>query len=135
MTTKINDKDLQQFKKILIEIRLRLNEEIRHINDDTLKQSSKDSAGDLSGYSLHMADQATDNYDREFLLSLANSEREVLHRIDEAIKRVEDKTFGTCLECPKSIPKTRLKAIPFAELCIECQEKREKTQGRPNWGV
>ncbi len=72
-----------------------------------------------------MADVATDMYDREFNLGLASSEREVLQKIDQALKRIDEKSFGACSECEKSIPVARLKALPYAETCLKCQEKIE----------
>jgi DnaK suppressor protein len=120
------DSDLKTFKKALQDLQSRLNEGMDRVKGDTLNKSSKDSSGDLSGYSLHMADQATDNYDREFALNLAGNEQEFLYKIDEALKRIEEKTYGTCTECAKPISKMRLKVVPFAELCITCQETQEK---------
>lgn len=120
------DADLKGFKKTLQGLQSRLNEGMDRVKGDTLNRSSKDSSGDLSGYSLHMADQATDNYDREFALNLAGNEQEILYKIDEALKRIEDKSYGICTECSKPISKMRLKAVPFAELCIECQAAQEK---------
>ena len=82
-----------------------------------------------------MADQATDNYDREFLLNLATNEQEILHKIEEALKRIEDKSFGICQECSTQITKVRLKAMPFAQHCVPCQESHEKNKGNPNLGA
>ena len=125
---KLTDKELTQYRARLDELRLTLTEGLDHIKSDALNKSSKDSSGDLSGYSLHMADQASDNYDREFLLELANNEQEVLYQIDEAIKRIQDKSYGICGECQKPVPKMRLKAMPFVENCVPCQEAIEKGQ-------
>ena len=72
-----------------------------------------------------MADVATDMYDREFNLGLASSEREVLQKIEQAIKRIDEQSFGACVECEKTIPVARLKALPYVETCLKCQEKIE----------
>lgn len=72
-----------------------------------------------------MADVATDMYDREFSLGLASNEREVLQRVDLALRKIEDKSFGMCIECSKPIVEARLKAIPYVETCLKCQEKLE----------
>ncbi|MEI6631829.1 MAG: TraR/DksA family transcriptional regulator, partial [bacterium] len=74
----------------------------------------------------HMADVATDTYDREFSLGLASSERELLYELDDALKKIEDGSFGICEQCKSLITKTRLKAIPQARFCVKCQEKKEK---------
>jgi len=100
--------------------------EIKSISDDVLKKSQKEASGDISGYTYHMADVATDNYDREFSLGLASSEREILYVLDDALKKIEDGTYGICEVCKTAISKTRLKALPQASLCVKCQEKREK---------
>jgi len=123
---KLNAKDLKGFKVVLLALRMRLTNGIGKIKDDTLKQSARESSGDLSGYSFHMADQATDNYDRDFMLSLASNEQATLYKIDEALKRIDEKTFGVCSECSKQITKIRLKAMPFSEYCVPCQEMEEQ---------
>ncbi|MFT5208120.1 MAG: DnaK suppressor protein [Candidatus Omnitrophota bacterium] len=122
---KLDEKSLKVYKEALLKLRSILSREIEHIKGDTLL-STKDSAGDLSGYSLHMADQASDNYDREFLLSLADNERESLGKIEDALLRIEEKTYGICAGCEKPILKARLKAVPFVDNCVPCQEAIEK---------
>lgn len=101
-------------------------DDLKHIADDTLRKSQKEASGDISGYTYHMADVATDNYDREFSLGLASDERKSLYELDDAIKRIEEGTFGICDDCKNTITKIRLKAVPSARLCIKCQQKREK---------
>lgn len=119
-------KDLKTFETLLQKKKSDLLKGIDHIAKDALKKSARDAAGDLSAYSLHMADMATDNYDREFSLSLADNEQKILHRIEAALEKIEQKTFGVCDACGKKISKVRLKAVPYAELCVPCQEKQEK---------
>ena len=85
-------------------------------------------AGDVSGHVSHMADVATDMYDKEFNLGLASNERDILAKIEDAIKRIEDSSFGICSSCNKNIPIARLKAIPYTETCLKCQEKLENEQ-------
>ena len=77
-----------------------------------------------------MADMATDLYDREFSLELAEGERKILYSLDDAIKRVDEGIYGTCNLCGQAISKQRIKAMPQAEHCIECQEKEEKSSGK-----
>ena len=119
-------KDLKVFKEALLKKKTELAKGIEHIANDALKKSQRDAAGDLSAYSLHMADMATDNYDREFSLSLADNEQKILNRINEALEKIASSTFGLCELCEKKISKVRLKAVPYAELCVPCQEKQEK---------
>jgi DnaK suppressor protein len=119
-------KELDEIKKAIQKRKDQLIEGIQHISDNTLKISQKDAAGDISGYSYHMADQATDTFDREFSLGLASNEREMVHELDEALNRMEEGTYGVCESCKSSIAKARLKAVPYARLCVKCQQLKEK---------
>ncbi|HTL71337.1 MAG TPA: TraR/DksA C4-type zinc finger protein [Candidatus Eisenbacteria bacterium] len=122
----MDKKDLKVFRELLLKKKAALAKGIEHIANDALKTSQREAAGDLSAYSLHMADMATDNYDREFALNLADNEQKVVHRIDAALEKLDANTFGLCEVCNKKISKVRLKAVPYAELCVPCQEKQEK---------
>lgn len=126
MRKKLNKKELSDFKNLILARKEEMIEGIKHVSEDALKKSQKDAAGDISGYTYHMADVATDTYDREFSLSLASNEREALYELDDALKRIEDGTFGICEECNDLIAKNRLKAVLHARLCIKCKEKKEK---------
>lgn len=120
-------KDVKIFKELLLKKKTALTKGIEHIANDALKTSQREAAGDLSAYSLHMADMATDNYDREFALNLADNEQKILNRIEAALEKIESgDTYGHCEVCAKKISKVRLKAVPYAELCVPCQEKQEK---------
>ncbi|MBN1526720.1 MAG: TraR/DksA C4-type zinc finger protein [Candidatus Omnitrophica bacterium] len=118
-------KALKKFKALLLKEREEIGGDLNHIAADNLNKSQRDASGDLSGYSYHMADMASDNYEREFSLGRATDEQKILFAIDEALKRVEDGTYGSCQQCSKPIAKKRLMVVPHAELCIECQKKNE----------
>lgn len=126
MKKKLTKKELKDFKKIVLKKKEETLDELKHISDDTLKKSQKEASGDISGYTYHMADVATDNYDREFSLGLASNERKSLYELEDALKRIEEGDFGICDECKGTITKVRLKAVPSARLCIKCQKKKEK---------
>lgn len=126
MKNKYNKKDLKDFKKAVLKKKEEILDDLQHISDDTLRKSQKEASGDISGYTYHMADVATDNYDREFSLGLASNERKSLYELDDALKRIEEGTFGICDACKSLISKIRLKAVPSARLCIKCQQKKEK---------
>lgn len=125
MTTP-DKKDLERFKKILQVVRKKIAGDIQHLESDSLNKSPRDAGGDLSGYSFHMADMATDNFDREFTLGLAANEQQGLNLIDAALKKIEEGTYGNCENCEKPISQKRLLALPYAPLCIKCQEIEEK---------
>jgi RNA polymerase-binding protein DksA len=126
MKKKFNKKELKIFKKLILKKKEEIIEGIKHISEDTLKKSQKDAAGDISGYTYHMADVATDTYDREFSLGIASNERKLIYELDDALKKIEEGDYGICEVCKRIIPKTRLKALPYARLCLKCQETQEK---------
>ncbi|MFA5500645.1 MAG: TraR/DksA C4-type zinc finger protein [Candidatus Omnitrophota bacterium] len=116
---------LKKYKELLLKEREKIGGGLNHITQDTLKTSQRDASGDLSGYSFHMADMASDNYEVEFSLGRASDEQNILYSVDEALKRIQDGTYGSCTQCGKQIPKKRLDALPHTELCIACQSKNE----------
>ena len=87
---------------------------------------AKESAEEIPGYSLHMADSGTDNFDRDFALSLLSSDQDAIYEIEEALKRIERKTYGVCELTGKSIPKARLDAIPWTRFTVEAQAQLER---------
>lgn len=122
----MNKKETKAYEDLLVKKKAELLKGIDHITKDTLKTSQRDAAGDLSAYSLHMADVASDNYEREFSLSLADAEQKLLGRINQALEKLGEDSYGVCELCEKKISKARLKIVPYAELCVPCQEKQEK---------
>ena len=87
---------------------------------------AKDSAEEMSSYSLHMADSGTDNFDRDFALSLLSSDQDALYEIEEALKRIEKDVYGICELTGKPIPKARLDAIPWTRFTVEAQAQLER---------
>jgi len=75
-----------------------------------------------------IADKAANSYTKEFLFSLSNAERELVNQVDEAIGRIDDRRFGVCASCEDEMNLKRLEAVPWARLCISCQEKQESGQ-------
>ena len=126
MKSILNKKELAEYRKMITKRKNEILDSISRISEDTLKKSQKDASGDISGYTFHMADVATDNYDREFSLGIASNDRRFLYDLEDALKRIEDGTFGICEECKAALTKARLKALPYARLCLTCQKKKEK---------
>ena len=87
---------------------------------------AKESAEEMASYSLHMADSGTDNFDRDFALSLLSSDQDAIYEIEEALKRIEKNTFGVCELTGKAIPKARLEAIPWTRFTVEAQAQLER---------
>lgn len=119
---KLTQKDLQKFRGLLLAKRNELLGNVNSMESEALRRESSD----LSKLPIHMADQGTDNYDQEFTLGLMDSERKLLHEIDEALSRIEDGSYGICLGNGKPIPKPRLQAIPWARYSVEYARLLEK---------
>jgi RNA polymerase-binding protein DksA len=111
--------DAKHFKKLLLEKRKEILRNVSEFEDEALKKSRLDASGDLSSMPIHMADLGTDNYEQEFALGLMDSERKLLREIDNALTRIERKTYGICEGTGKPIPKARLEAQPWARYCVE----------------
>jgi len=123
---KFDKEELEKYNKMLLKKKEEMLKEIRGVQKDSLNTSQRDASGDLSAYTFHMADVATDSFNREFSLGIAtNVQQKILYAIEEALKRIEDKAFGTCVGCEKPIAKQRLMVMPWVSLCVECQSKED----------
>jgi len=111
--------DTKHFKEILMEKRREILRNVTEFEDEALRKSRMDATGDLSSMPIHMADLGTDNYEQEFALGLMDSERKLLREIDNALVRLENKTYGICEGTGKPISKARLEAQPWARYCVE----------------
>jgi len=107
-----------RYQQHLLELRERLLAQMSGL--------AKESAEEMTNYSLHMADSGTDNFDRDFDLSLLSSDQDAIYEIEEALKRIEKKTFGICELTGKPIPKNRLDAIPWTRFTVEAQSQLER---------
>ncbi|HVU99759.1 MAG TPA: TraR/DksA C4-type zinc finger protein [Verrucomicrobiae bacterium] len=99
------------------------------LRDQLVRQMSglaKESAQEMAGYSLHMADSGTDNFDRDFALSLLSSDQDAIYEIEEALKRIERNTYGICELTGKAIPRSRLEAIPWTRFTVQAQAQLER---------
>ncbi|NQV24971.1 MAG: hypothetical protein HQ518_11455 [Rhodopirellula sp.] len=119
--------ELAQFQKQLLLVSGRLRGDVDNITDGAFGREED------SRSPTHPAELGSDNYEQDFALDLIHNEQETLKEISSALKRIEDETFGLCEGCAEEgktgrkalIPKTRLKAIPWARNCVECERKRE----------
>lgn len=123
----LTSRDLEHFRQILLEKRRQLLGDVGGLQDEAL---SKDASGDLSNMPLHMADVGTDNYEQEFTLGLIQGERQLLREIEEALQRIEQKTYGICAATGQAIGKARLNATPWTKYCYEYMLAQERRQGR-----
>jgi RNA polymerase-binding protein DksA len=125
----LSKSQLKLFRQLLITDRAKLADEIKSIVQETSK-SPREASGDLSAYTLHMADMAADTYERELSMNIVSSEQELLYQIDDALKRLDDGSYGVCAQCNKPITMSRLKAVPYASMCVSCQRTKEQKNKR-----
>ncbi len=124
--SKLTAKEMASFRELLVEKLKEIVGDVQHIESGALKTSRQDSAGDLSSMPIHMADIGSDNYEQEFSLGLMDSERKIVREIHEAIKRIQEGTYGICEGTGEPIPKMRLKGIPWTRYCVKFAELVEK---------
>ena len=114
-----------------------VQDNLNALASDNLKRSPIEATGDISAHSTHMADQGTDNFDRELALNLASGRQESLYDIEDALRRIDDGSYGACESCGGAIERPRLRALPFAKKCLSCQNaaERGRTKYRPFGGT
>jgi RNA polymerase-binding protein DksA len=128
---RLTKKELKEFKNVLIDMKEKIMDEVKHLTKDSSEKSQKDASGELSSYTFHIADMASDSFEREFTMNLASNEQKLLYLIDEALDRIKSGEYGTCEVCEKPIRKKRLRAIPYAKYCLKCQAEQEKRKEGP----
>jgi RNA polymerase-binding protein DksA len=117
--------DTDRFRRMLTEERARLQEALEHIHQSNVL-SLEEAGGEETSFDNHPADSATITFDREMDYTLEGNAEAVLAAIDDALRRIEDGTYGTCQRCGKEIPAERLEAAPYVELCIDCKREAER---------
>ena len=123
---KLTRKELSHFKERLLKEKKRVLEEMGEIQNENLKTSIADQSGENSRYSYHLGDTASLAYGREFSMGLAERQQKYLEQIDEALQRIEDGTYGTCLVTGEAIPVERLEEVPVAKYSVKGKEILEK---------
>ncbi len=94
--------------------------------DENWSKNIRDAVGNASSYATHIADLGTDSDEREKETYMLDRELKNLKNIDNALKRIYDKTYGVCNYCGEEISSSRLKAIPYTEFCINCKRNEER---------
>lgn len=124
---------LEKYRKILLQKRKELVDHMETIKDSDMQHTTKDASGDHSSYAFHMADQGTDNMEREKSFFYAQRDGRLIYHIDMALERIEDGSYGRCHSCNEYISDARLEAVPHARMCIACksaEEQRKAANGR-----
>ncbi len=127
----MNETAIRHFKELLIKQKEELLEEFKHNNSFGLDVGMNDSIGELSGYDNHPADIATELYEREKDIGLRENQMHIFDLVNMALERIEEGTYGYCLECKKEIPNDRLEALPYAQYCMEHQRNNHISYQRP----
>ncbi|MGI6460980.1 MAG: TraR/DksA family transcriptional regulator [Candidatus Hydrogenedentales bacterium] len=118
----MNKRDMKKFQKLLLEERERLARGVRQLEEDTLYQPATDNVSDISSY----AEVGTDSFERETALSIAGVTSKQLGEVADALRRIDEGSYGKCLGCEVEIARKRLEVFPAARYCIECQAKLER---------
>lgn len=120
----MSKEDLKYFEDLINEKKNELLKELGQLREPGVSNSG--SVEDHTPYSYHMADQGTDNMEREKKYFFAGREGKLLDYLERALERIADKSYGICRGCGELINPERLKAVPHATLCISCKSKQEK---------
>jgi RNA polymerase-binding protein DksA len=121
----LNTIETGRFREALLEARKRVEAAIQNLHDEHPGTLVEDS-GEETAYDNHLADTATETYDRELDYTLEENSGHVLAEIDAALERIEVGTYGICTNCDQPVALERLEALPWATLCIDCQRDRER---------
>ncbi|MEC9094633.1 MAG: TraR/DksA family transcriptional regulator [Planctomycetota bacterium] len=116
--------EMRPYKKMLILLRARLQGDVNALADAALG-SSAEAQGELSSLPSHMADLGSDTFEQDNTLRLMDNEELVLEQIEQALERIEEGSYGTCIDCGSRIPKMRLNVIPYTPLCVKCASNLE----------
>jgi len=132
-------KDLEQFKKVILEKRNEIIEQLQALKEQMMDPTTGQYVNENSPYSLHMAEQGTDAMEREKLYLWAQRENKFLGYLEDALQRIENGTYGICIECidePQNlcptcplIPKERLLAVPHTQHCLQVKQNMKTNPG------
>jgi RNA polymerase-binding protein DksA len=116
---------LERLRRELEAEKNRLSRELVSVGAWRQEAIQSESTSELSDYDNHPADVATETFEREKSFTLEGNIEDLLYKIDSALKRIENNTYGNCLICGGKISPERLDAIPYADLCLDCQARIE----------
>jgi RNA polymerase-binding protein DksA len=119
MSDAFTAKELKEFRTELIMTRERLTGKVAQMRSESLTRDDE----------VNPEEDGTDAFERLFSLERASSDQDIIFKIDEALRAIDEGTYGVCEECESTIEKPRLKALPFAKTCIGCQSELERSRG------
>ena len=121
----MNKRKMASFQKILLKEKEVLEKQYRDLEEGNLHASQSEASGEMP-FEEDYAASGTTTFERERDLSLSENVKDILKRVNEALERIDNGTFAICQMCSQNIPEERLKALPYANLCISCKQKEEK---------
>jgi DnaK suppressor protein len=124
-------KELESYREKLLALGRRLRGDMNAVGGEALRGTGGEPAGNLSNAPLHPADLGTDAFEQEMAVGLLENERLLLRQTAEALVRIDQGTYGRCLECGKDIPAARLDALPYTPHCVDCARKLQAEGGPP----
>jgi DnaK suppressor protein len=125
--TPFGKRELGDFKKRLLEERDELQRQAAEIDESSFGGGQSELTGDIASFDEEFADAGTATFERERDLSLSNNIRDLMDKIDRALERIDQGTYGLCEKCGRPIEKARIKALPYATLCIKDKQAEERT--------
>jgi RNA polymerase-binding transcription factor len=123
----LTEKEIKELKDRLLEERVDLQAQNREIEESSFSGDQTEMAGE-AGFDEEYADAGTATFEREKDLSLVNNIRDLTERIDKALVKIEEGTYGLCDRCGKPIEKARIKALPYANLCLKDKQAEERVR-------
>jgi DnaK suppressor protein len=125
--TPLTKKEIEELKQQLVSERADLSAQVKELEESTFSTNQSDLTGETA-FDEEYADAGTATFERERDLSLVNNLRDLIERIDKALGKIQEGTYGLCDRCGKPIEKLRLKALPYANLCIKDKQAEERVR-------
>ena len=125
--TPLSQKEIQELKAQLLAERKDLEAQYKELEESSFGTNQSELTGEM-GFDEEYADAGTATFERERDLSLVNNLRDLIDRIDKALVKIGEGTYGLCDRCGKPIEKLRLKALPYASLCLKDKQAEERVR-------
>jgi DnaK suppressor protein len=112
--------EIDKYRRLLLTLKKRIAGDLSDLEEEALRPSGGEAAGNLSDVPIHPADLGTENFDEEIAVTLVDNEGRIVSEINDALARIEQGTFGKCENCHQEISRDRLRVLPYARYCIRC---------------
>ena len=119
----MTESEIRYYRRQLLALKRRLGADLTALEAEALQTTGGEASGGLSDVPTHPADLGTDAFERELDLSLLETKDQILLEINDALERLDQKTFGRCEECGQEILRERLEALPYARYCLADAER------------